>query len=982
MARKAKINTQSQTTSYTSRHFNPVAYFWFNRDQLPFFLSMIDLMWLDPQVRYAVNISNAPFQSAEVSVTSPDEEVAKFVLEQFDRIWATSHDKILRAKIYGFGGYEVIYKDNKGRWEFAHLKDFHPRDVYPLLLPDSHEFSGTRIGMRIKHVEDDLAGYVDLQYPNYLWLSYNSKYGSNFGESCLSTAYTPWKSKCLEGGAQTLLKTFMFKHSLVGMKVRYPEGRKIRLPDGSEVSGRDLAREIMDLAQYGSCFALPSNQTEGKYDFDIEPPLNISGDTQLLEWIDSLDKTILKAITIPQEIVEAGGTGSGYAGRSFPMSVFLLARDVEFTNYVREINQQIIYPLVCFNFGKERADYDIEPKSFLETFGEAIGGDDKDKLGDKPDGGDDDNLDFDDGDFPSDDQPDDPDSRRNNFQFSTATESQSTSKGKWITIGAKTGEDGERHGGVPVKVDGRGRIIAGPKQFVGRNIKKLKKPEAKDNPRKAQSLRKDGSQRSEKTGTVEQYQTNLAKAARMFKVPKQEVHEVAKDIWKERKQIIEERETAKNRIRELSGMTQRDIQRLENSGKDHTAVKGFDAMARQIAGEHPELGIGRGYGEGGYDDTDYASQVWDILREGKRLPPPKHDEGILKDAAEIVRANKDYAKKYGSMDDVPFAVQFAAEHAPAGGVTVQGKFYNGGEFIPGEVIAKATAEEKEAIQGKKKKQKGMFDEDEEAFQLEREPEKKTVSDTFDNQEKTKQKKLLDGLDALPGQQDLFTDEPEEATGPKSQNFQQYLDATKTADPGADHGILSPNGTISKAKRARIDSSRDTQFEKFREAQREFQRQVDAGEVTDPTGEFKPRTKPEGHPYQWQADYMLRKAKEFNELAERGMKPRTYKKEALKMEEAAKRILESTGGPDDLKVDGNEVRLNGERVGVFTEPPTKEKLKQFWESLVREKNKQPVQFATEAEPSKDREDPNDMGGQIGASIGNVVRRRLNQLLKKK
>lgn len=48
------------------------------------------------------------------------------------------------------------------------------------------------------------------------------------------------------------------------------------------------------------------------------------------------------------------------------------------------------------------------------------------------------------------------------------------------------------------------------------------------------------------------------------------------------------------------------------------------------------------------------------------------------------------------------AAQFAegAQHAPAGGVTVQGTFYKGGEFIPNEVIEKATAEEKEAIKGK------------------------------------------------------------------------------------------------------------------------------------------------------------------------------------------------------------------------------------------------------------------------------------------
>jgi hypothetical protein len=956
MPRKAKLNTTSQTAAYESKHFNPVAYFWFIRDQIPFFLGMIDLMLMDDQVWYALNVSNAPFQSASVEVTSPDEEVATFVKEQFDRIWSTSHDKILRAKVFGYGGYEVVYKENKGLWEFNHLKDFHPRDIKPLLYPNGHPFAGHRIGMRVSHVEgEQQLGTVDLLTPNYLWLSYNSKYGSNFGESVLMRAYGPWKKKCLDGGAVALLQQYFFKHSMIGMKVRYPE-RKIRLPNGMEVSGRDLAREMMDMQQNGSCFALPSSTVDGKYEFDIEPPVSIACTSQLPEYIDSLDWKIFRGIVIPKEIVDgAGASGAGYAGRSFPMSVFLLARDVEFTSYVREINQQVIYPLVLFNFGKDRADYDVEPKSFLETFGEQLGGDDKDKLGDKPKD-DSDGIGFDDGDFPSDDKPDDPDSQRNGIQFSTEAPAKSKG-GTWITIGAQAGEDGKKHGGCPVKIDGRGRIIAGPSKFVGKNVKSLKVDKSK----------------------MGRHESAVHETAHKHRIKRSELHEVASQLWQDKKQAIEEREAAKAQVRKTTGMTQADIIRLENQGKDHTAVKGFDAVARQVASEHPELGLGRGYEqEGGYDDTDYASKLWDVLREGKQIPPAKHDDKLLDEAARIVQQNKKFFKDYTLHDDVPFALQFGAEHAPEGGVTVGGTFYPGGQFIPGEVIEKATKEEKEAIKGKAKKQKGMFDEEDEKpeFELVREPEKKTVSDKFDNTEKTKQKKLLDGLDALPGQQDLFDETPEESHGSKSQNFTQFLDERKVQDPGLEHGHLSPNGVVSEAKRARINSSRDTQFEQFREAQREFQKLVDAGEVSDPTGEFTARPKPEGHPYQWQADYMLRKAKEFKDLADRGMKPRTYKKESLKFEEAAKRILERTGGPDDLVVKGKEAWLNGERVGVFTEEPTKEKLAKFWESLTTDKNRRAVQFS-----ANDKEDPDNHGGQAGKSIGSIVTKRLNSLLKK-
>lgn len=49
--------------------------------------------------------------------------------------------------------------------------------------------------------------------------------------------------------------------------------------------------------------------------------------------------------------------------------------------------------------------------------------------------------------------------------------------------------------------------------------------------------------------------------------------------------------------------------------------------------------------------------------------------------------------------DTGGALQYSIQHAPAGGVTVGGTFYPGGEFIPDEAMAKATAEERQKIEG-------------------------------------------------------------------------------------------------------------------------------------------------------------------------------------------------------------------------------------------------------------------------------------------
>lgn len=46
--------------------------------------------------------------------------------------------------------------------------------------------------------------------------------------------------------------------------------------------------------------------------------------------------------------------------------------------------------------------------------------------------------------------------------------------------------------------------------------------------------------------------------------------------------------------------------------------------------------------------------------------------------------------------------RYEVQHAPHGGVTIQGQFFPGGEFIPSEVLAKATPEEKQQLTGKGK----------------------------------------------------------------------------------------------------------------------------------------------------------------------------------------------------------------------------------------------------------------------------------------
>jgi hypothetical protein len=95
--------------------------------------------------------------------------------------------------------------------------------------------------------------------------------------------------------------------------------------------------------------------------------------------------------------------------------------------------------------------------------------------------------------------------------------------------------------------------------------------------------------------------------------------------------------------REETGITTAGAGLWEGRGRDHSTIPDFDVQARTIAGRYPALGIGQGYtSEGGYDDTDYAGRLWELLREPDPKLPRKYSPEQLQEAAELVADTPDW----------------------------------------------------------------------------------------------------------------------------------------------------------------------------------------------------------------------------------------------------------------------------------------------------------------------------------------------------
>jgi hypothetical protein len=127
--------------------------------------------------------------------------------------------------------------------------------------------------------------------------------------------------------------------------------------------------------------------------------------------------------------------------------------------------------------------------------------------------------------------------------------------------------------------------------------------------------------------------------ARTWNIDPYRLADAVDQVWAEEREASAETRASRRAARETTGLTPRRISSWENAGKDSSEYPGLDAIARELAGAHPALGLGAGYSaESGVDGTDYAGRLWVLLRDREEAVKPKYDQSILRRAAERVHS--------------------------------------------------------------------------------------------------------------------------------------------------------------------------------------------------------------------------------------------------------------------------------------------------------------------------------------------------------
>lgn len=311
---------------------------------------------------------------------SQDLRVAQFVLAHCERFWNRGVPLIQQGGYsYGWQGGEHVYKERMGMLTWDHLKVFHPNDTHFLTYCEQP------VGIRVKNIKNkqptDLWFASERIPAKAMWYPHRPKFGSFYGKSQLIGAWRPWRRLAWRDGTEQVIDAAVYRAGYKGPIVRYPPGHSAgtarggvpsTTTDGNNLSrreNRDIARQIGEYAKSGATVVMSSEQYPqaqgGGKKWEFEWPEHVMDVRPLIEEARYLEEQIMLGIMVPPELVKAGGTGSGYSGRSIPREAFLSGMQKIADAKLEIFVEQVLRPLVLWNFGD--IPFEVQCKSLLLT---------------------------------------------------------------------------------------------------------------------------------------------------------------------------------------------------------------------------------------------------------------------------------------------------------------------------------------------------------------------------------------------------------------------------------------------------------------------------------------------------------------------------------------------------------------------------------------------------------------------------------------
>ena len=320
---------------------------------------------------------------------SPNSRVSQFVLAHVEMFWQRGVPLLQEGGYpYGWAAGEYIYRESNGMMVWSHLKDFHPNDAF--ILTEKYQ----PVGVRVKNIREKQP--VDLWFASgaipakAAWYPHRPRFNQFYGRSQLIGAWRPWRRLGWRDAVEQVIDAAIYRAGYKGPIVKHPledmQTAKIGIPatqaDGAgnpRRSARDVARQMVEWAKAGAGFTLSSamypQAQGGGPKWAIEWPDHVMDVRPLIEAARYLEDQIMLGVGVPPELIKAGGTGSGYSGRSVPREAFLDQQQRVANAMLQMFVEQVIKPLVLWNFGD--VPFEVSCKSLLKSQAGDKLGDDK-----------------------------------------------------------------------------------------------------------------------------------------------------------------------------------------------------------------------------------------------------------------------------------------------------------------------------------------------------------------------------------------------------------------------------------------------------------------------------------------------------------------------------------------------------------------------------------------------------------------------------
>ncbi len=346
--------------------YEPAAYysgFQFTSGRPPFTATTVQQMLMDPRVLYGLRLLKGPLiANAHVVVQCQDENIRQYVIRQINRFWMNSAIRVLKAIEWGFCGAEVLYREVNGQVEFDTVKDFLPPDVRLQI------YKGVPCGIIVRNVKGSQTqparSPIFLGFPKAIYHIHERDRNPWYGLSRLYGAHVPWWETWSDGGFRDIRRLWFYKNSYEGGVIRHPPGNT-KMPNGSTVENKELARQLVDKKRTGGTLTLPNTISgdKGEYSWSYEPPVANPAPEGLLEYGDILRDEILEALGIPPEVIQSSGDqGFGSStGRQVPQMAFYCILQELFHWLLNDMMDFMLLPLCRIVFGQDCPEVSLQP---------------------------------------------------------------------------------------------------------------------------------------------------------------------------------------------------------------------------------------------------------------------------------------------------------------------------------------------------------------------------------------------------------------------------------------------------------------------------------------------------------------------------------------------------------------------------------------------------------------------------------------------